>query len=433
MATAVVNRRLMRDIIASLAGGTAVLGNVFYVDSTHTRAANKTNTSTPVGSSWGKDPDYPFATVDYAVGQCTASNGDFIVCAAGHAETGTAAAFIDADVAGITVIGQGSGATRPTFTMGTATTCDIDIDAANITFKNCRFISAIDDLAVMFDVNAGGFTMEDCELIGPATFEVLNFVNLATTMDNFVFRRCRFLQEADPTGTDGAANTGALYFVDTENITLEDCEFHGFFETAILHNKTTACKYLTTKRCTLNQLLGTTAARWVFPTGTVGVNIDHQNDPCFNGGLGYLVQKTEDVNTAVSDDLFATTGKVDIHLWHLEVTNALGTQPVDYQITLTTLAGVAIAAGNIASAIIGFMRNINQDSTDTALSTSSGAVSVGGVADTQGKAGHLVIGRAGLVADILKAVRTAGDASDAIVHSVYWRPLEVGANIRTAA
>lgn len=414
----------LQTAFASTAG---TLGQIFYVDSTNANGSNSTG--------YGTLKDKPFLTLAYAFSSdvLTANNGDTVIVAAGHSETGTAAAMIDMDIAGVTVIGCGHGTSKPTFTLGTATTCDIDIDAANIRLINLRFVSAIDDLAVILDVNEGNFTMEDCDFYAAATLEVLNFINLATTKDNFIFRRCFFVQEADPTGTDGAANTGAIYLVDTEHVLIEDCQFHGFFETAIIHNKTTACKYLTTRRCCLNQQLGTTAARWVFPTGTVGVQIDHENDPCFNGGLGYLVQKTEAVDTATSDDLFTTVGKVDIHLWHMEVTQALGAAVTDYTITLTTLAGSVIAAGNIASAIIGFMRNINQDSTDTALSTSSGAVSVGGVADTQGKAGHLVIGRAGLVADILKAVRTAGDAGDAIVHSVYWRPLEVGANIRTAA
>lgn len=152
----------------------------------------------------------------------------------------------------------------------------------------------------------------------------------------------------------------------------------------------------------------------------------------FNPILGYKVSKTEDVNTAVSDDLFTLTGKVLITLWTAEVTNALSAAVTDYQITLTTLSGVLVAAGNIASAIVGHMFTLNADAGDTALSTSTSAVSVGGVGDTQGKTGYLVVGTAGGT-DVIKSVRTAGAASDAIIHSVWYWPLEAGASLVAAA
>lgn len=152
----------------------------------------------------------------------------------------------------------------------------------------------------------------------------------------------------------------------------------------------------------------------------------------FNPVLGYKVTKTEDVNTATSDDLFTLTGKVLITLWTGEVTNALNTSPTDYQITLTTAAGVLIAAGNLASAIVGHMFTLNGDAGDTSLSTSTSAVSVAGVGDTNGKMGHLVVGTAG-GSDVIKSVRTAGASGDAIVHSVWYWPLEAGASLVAAA
>lgn len=154
----------------------------------------------------------------------------------------------------------------------------------------------------------------------------------------------------------------------------------------------------------------------------------------FNPLFGYGVTKTEDGNTATSDDLFTLTGKVAIMLWTFEVTNALGATAKfsDYKITLTTLGGVLIAAGDISSAIIGFMRTLNSDAGDTALSTSSSAVSVAGVGDTQGKWGPLVVGKAGGT-DVIKSVRTAGDSGDALIHTVFYWPLEAGASLVAAA
>ena len=50
----------------------------------------------------------PFATIDYAVGRCTANAGDIIVAMPGHTETVTAAAGLDLDVAGICILGLGA-------------------------------------------------------------------------------------------------------------------------------------------------------------------------------------------------------------------------------------------------------------------------------------------------------------------------------------
>lgn len=220
---------------------TDTTGNIFFVDS-----GSSTNGDT---AGFGDSPDKPFATIDFAVGQCTASNGDRIYVMPGHAETIAAAADLAFDVIGIEVIGIGNGTTKPTITLGTATTADVDIDAANVTLRNLRFVSDINSLAVVLDVNAANFECTDCDFVSSSAKEVVNFVNLATTVDDFIFRRCRFIQPTDPDGTNDAAATGCFYIVDSENILIEGCEFRGFFETSIFHNKTTLCQGLWIKDC----------------------------------------------------------------------------------------------------------------------------------------------------------------------------------------
>jgi hypothetical protein len=104
----------------------------------------------------------PFATLDYAVGKCTANNGDIIYVMPGHAETISAAGGLDLDVAGITIIGLGSGTLQPTVTLGTADTADVDVDAANITVENIHFRANFADIAAAIDVNATDFTLRRC-------------------------------------------------------------------------------------------------------------------------------------------------------------------------------------------------------------------------------------------------------------------------------
>jgi hypothetical protein len=88
--------------VFSVVNQAVTTGNIFFVDSGSATGANS------VGA--GQNPDAPFLTIDYAVGQCTANNGDIIYVMPGHAEVVAAAAGLDLDVAGITIVGLGSGA-----------------------------------------------------------------------------------------------------------------------------------------------------------------------------------------------------------------------------------------------------------------------------------------------------------------------------------
>ena len=153
----------------------------------------------------------------------------------------------------------------------------------------------------------------------------------------------------------------------------------------------------------------------------------------FVPGLGFRVTKTEDVNTAVSDDLFTVTGKVLITVWTGEVTNALGAAVTDYKLSLTTLNADLCAATNLATAADGYMFQLSGDAGTTILTGSSYAVSVTGSADTNGLGiANRIVGNAGGT-ETIKAVRTAGDASDAIVHTIFYLPLETSAAVVAAA
>ena len=62
-------------------------GNVFFVQSTHAGAAD--------AAGRGRTPSQPLATIDYAVGLCTAGQGDLIIVLPGHVETVSAAGGLD--------------------------------------------------------------------------------------------------------------------------------------------------------------------------------------------------------------------------------------------------------------------------------------------------------------------------------------------------
>lgn len=168
-------------------------GNIFFVDSG----------SGVDGTSYGRSPDTPFATIDYAVGQCTADQGDVIYVMPGHAEVVTAAGGLDLDVAGISIIGLGNGSLQPTVTLTTAATADVDVDAANILIENIHFRSGIDDINHCIDVNAINCTIRGCkftELADNQNFLICILGAAAAASNGLTVEDCYCIQ-------DDAANT----------------------------------------------------------------------------------------------------------------------------------------------------------------------------------------------------------------------------------
>ena len=115
------------------------------------------------GAGYGRNPDSPFATLDYAIGNCTASKGDVIYVMPGHAETIAATDGFDVDLAGVKIIGLGWGSNRPTFTFS-ATASQVNIGAASVWLENLRFIAGVS--AVVSGVQVEGktdFVCKNCE------------------------------------------------------------------------------------------------------------------------------------------------------------------------------------------------------------------------------------------------------------------------------
>lgn len=105
--------------------------------------------------------DSPFATLDYAIGRCTASSGYIIVCKQGHAETLTAA--VTFDVAGVTVVGLGVGRNRPAFTANFSAAGDtFTVTAANVSISNLRIVASSASQNAQVNVAAADFAMSDC-------------------------------------------------------------------------------------------------------------------------------------------------------------------------------------------------------------------------------------------------------------------------------
>lgn len=125
----------------------------------------------------------PFSTVDYAISQCTASRGDIVFVKPGHAETLAADGF-DLDVAGVAVVGLGTGTLMPSFTLN-ATTSDVNISAANCSLVNVRFVPSTSDVVRAIQVTAAHATVKGVVVLDAgATNEILTVVKATGTTDN---------------------------------------------------------------------------------------------------------------------------------------------------------------------------------------------------------------------------------------------------------
>jgi len=140
----------------------------------------------PPGSSAGRDQagktsyQRPLATVAYALTRCVAGQGDIIFVMPGHAETISSATALGLSVAGVTIIGLGSGSSRPTFTLDTAATSTIAVSAANIALSNLIFTANFADITSVFTLTtAKDFYVEKC--LFKATATNMNFLNLVDT------------------------------------------------------------------------------------------------------------------------------------------------------------------------------------------------------------------------------------------------------------
>ena len=242
-------------ILAGLAGMPA--NNVFFVHSP--TGANATDRGAK---------DQPLASLDYAVGLCTADRGDVILALPGHVETITAAAGLDLDVAGISLVGLGNGRNRPLINFTTATTADMDVDAANITLANMRIsLVGVDALVAPIDVNATDFSLIGCEI---ECADATNQAVLAVLTDANASRF--WMEDCYVHGTSDAGMSAAVRLVGGAGHHIINNDFIGAYTTTIgaIENVTTACTEAYILRNRIRNLTASSAKAMVFVTGATG-------------------------------------------------------------------------------------------------------------------------------------------------------------------
>lgn len=109
-----------------------------------------------------------------------ATRGDKVIISEHHTETISAAAGIDVDLAGVEIIGLGSGDARPVFTFGTSTSASFDITGAGVKVRNIIGLAGIDGLTKPFNVTGNGCELDITWKDASSTVEAVTAVRLDT-------------------------------------------------------------------------------------------------------------------------------------------------------------------------------------------------------------------------------------------------------------
>jgi len=180
-----------------------VQGTIRWVDS-----------GTGSDSNDGLSTGAPFATIDAAIS--ASSDGDVIYVFSGHAENITAADGIDCDVAGVQVIGLGTGNNIPTISF-TAAAGSITVAAANVLLRNLRLVAAFDTgvtAGITVAAAGDGLTLDGIQFRDTlATTEFLAHIKVATTVTDLLVENCSFV-------TLAGSLTNSILFAGTSSNTV---------------------------------------------------------------------------------------------------------------------------------------------------------------------------------------------------------------------
>jgi pectate lyase len=204
-------------------------GAIYFVDSGNTAASDS--------DGYGQNPDAPFATLDYAIGKCTASNGDVIYVMPGHAENLTAATSVDADVAGISIVGLGWGSLKPTFST-TAAAGSITVGAANVTIENIRLVANFatgTTTGMTLEAAADNCTLRNIDFRDTsAANEFLIHISVATTVTDLLIEGCTFFTAA------GTMSGSVVFAGSSTNTRIKDSIWYVDSSDSVIDHQTTA-------------------------------------------------------------------------------------------------------------------------------------------------------------------------------------------------
>lgn len=184
------------------------------------------------GAGYGKNPDSPCATLDYAVGLCTASKGDRIYVMPGHAENLSGGTSLTMDVIGVQVIGLGTGRLKPQFTI-TAAAGTWNVTVANCHIENVDIVSNFLNIASAMTVGASadGLTLRNVNFYDTsAILGALIDISIAALCSDVTIEGCKFYGVA----LTAPATNVVLCAGAADRLTIRDCFCKGEFSDGII-------------------------------------------------------------------------------------------------------------------------------------------------------------------------------------------------------
>ena len=188
----------------------------------------------------------PFATINQALARCTALRGDIVMVMPGYTETNAATGSTGTtlDVAGVAIIGLGTGNLRPSIT-STDTGSDINVTADDVLIYNFRFIAGVANQVHCLHVTGADFTVDNCEFISNDKDAIFhNCILSSNTSFGMTVTNNLFQMETTTTGVPNDDEAVSGVSIDGDNTTVKFNKFMGFFATAMVYNVTTTIQGL---------------------------------------------------------------------------------------------------------------------------------------------------------------------------------------------
>ncbi len=221
-----------------------------------------------ISGNAGTDVSVPVATIKQAVALCAASKGDVIIVMPGHTESITSATTLDVNVAGVRIVGLGTGRNRPVLNF-TNTAGKVVVSAANVSISGIVFTADVSAVVTGVSVTASDVTFENCEWDMVDTGDDFAIHLLITSVSRVAVRNCRFYAEAI-TGSNAAIQFNAV-----AGLEIIGCIFDGFWVTAVLNGVTAASTRIEIHNNYLRNV-DTTAGK-IFTTFTASLGLASNN------------------------------------------------------------------------------------------------------------------------------------------------------------
>ncbi len=224
-------------------------GEIFWVNSSSVYAKDGRPGRTNVGSAGlitGRGTyKRPFATINQALDKCLANRGDIVLVMPGYTETvSSAGGGLAFDVAGTAVVGLGSGSLKPTITLDTIISADVDLSADDVILYNLRFVAGYASVTHCLDVTGADARIDSCDfVVTTASFGFDISIKSSNTAWGLQITNCMIQMECTVAlGTAVSDTPVSGISFDGDNTVIKDNVFHGEFSTAMIVNTTTVAE-----------------------------------------------------------------------------------------------------------------------------------------------------------------------------------------------